>query len=108
MVMSGDDGDRVDDHAGFGALDAVDFFALAVDGHVAMDDADAALPRDADGEVGFRDGVHGGRSDGNVERELAGEFGGGIDFRGQNGGLAREEQDVVERKTFGDGTVNHE
>src|SRR5215471_818650 len=101
-------GDRVDNHARFGALHAVDFFALAVDGNVAVDNADAALPRDADGKAGFGDSIHSGRSDRYVERELAGEFRGGVDFRGQNGGLARQEQDIVERKAFGDGTVDHE
>ncbi len=50
----GRDGDRVDDHAAFGALHAIDFFSLAVDGHVAMNDADAALSRDGHGEVATR------------------------------------------------------
>ena len=58
----------VNDHATFGALYAVDFFALAVDGHVAVDEADAALAGDGDGQTGFGYGVHGGGGQGNVER----------------------------------------
>src|SRR5438552_1963581 len=44
-------GDGVDDHARFGPFHAVDFFALTVDGHVAVNDADAALARDGNGEA---------------------------------------------------------
>src|SRR5208337_5566024 len=72
------------------------------------DDADAALARNADGQARFRDGVHGGGRERNIERKIAGEFCGGIDFGGQDRGFAREEQDVVECKTFGDGAVSHE
>ena len=101
------DGDGVDDHAGFGTFDAIDFFGLAIERHVAMNDADAALARDADGETRFRDGVHGGGSERNVDGEFASEAGGGVDVGGKHGGAAGLEKDVVERKTFGDGTVNH-
>ena len=62
------DGDGVHDHAAFGTFYAVDFFALAVDGHVAVDEADTALAGDSDGETGFGYGVHGGGGQGNVER----------------------------------------
>ena len=72
-----------------------------------MNDADAALARDADGQARFGDGVHGGGSERNVDGEFAGEVGGGVDFGGKHGGFAGLEQDVVERKTFGDRTVNH-
>ena len=60
-------GDGVDDHARFGPFHAVDFFALTVDGHVAVNDADAALARDGNGEAGFRDSVHGRGGEGNGE-----------------------------------------
>ena len=85
----GRDGDRVDDHAGFGALDAVHFLELAVDREIAVDDADATLAGNADGEARFGDGVHGGGGERNVEGELAGEFRGGVDFGRQDGGFAR-------------------
>ena len=101
------DGDGVDDHAGFGALDAVDLLELAVDGEIAVNDADAALACDGDGEARFGDGVHGGGGERDVELELAGELRGGVDFGGQDGGFAREEEDVVEGESFVDGTVDH-
>src|SRR5580704_14297908 len=101
-------GDGVDDHTGFGALDTIDFFRLAVERHIAMNDADAALPGDADGEARFRDGVHGGGSERNVEGEFTGEIRGGVDVGGKDGRAARLEEHVVECKTFGDGTVNHD
>ena len=41
---------RIHDHAAFRALHAVHFFGLAVDGHVAVHDANAALLRDGDGQ----------------------------------------------------------
>src|SRR6266481_4302060 len=103
----GGDGDGVDDHAAFGALDAVDFFALAVDGHVFVHDADAALASDGDGQARFGDGVHGGGSERNVQGQLAGEAGARVGVGGENRGLARKQQNVVEREAFGDGTVNH-
>ena len=58
--LLGLDGDRVHDHAAFTALHAVHFFGLPLDGHVAMDDADAALLRQRDGEVRFGHRIHGG------------------------------------------------
>src|SRR5271170_6504263 len=91
------DGDGVDDHAGFGALHAVDFFALAVDGNVAMNDADTALACDGDGQARFGDGVHGGGSERDVDGEFAGELRGGFDFGGDYGGFARKEEHVVKR-----------
>ena len=60
----------IDDHAAFTAFDAVDFFGLAFDRHVAVDETDAALLRERDGEVGFGDGIHRGADDGNVQRDL--------------------------------------
>ena len=76
----------------------VDFLELAVDGEIAVNDADATLAghADADGS-GFGDGVHGGGGERDVELELAGELRGGVDFGGQDGGFAREEEDVVEQ-----------
>ncbi len=108
MVMSGRDGDGVNDHAGFGALDAVDFLGLAVDGHIAVNDADAALTGDGDGEARFGYGVHGGGGERDVDGEFAGEIGGGVDLGGENGRFAGLEEDIVECKTFGNRTINHE
>src|SRR5258708_14702470 len=85
----GRDGDRVDDHAGFGALDAVHFLELAVDREIAVDDADATLAGNADGEARFGDRVHGGGGERDVCGGVAGGFRGGVDFGWQDGGFAR-------------------
>src|SRR6266446_2064068 len=92
----GRDGDRVDDHAGFGALDAVHFLELAVDGEIAVDDADATLTGNADGEARFGNRVHSGGGERNVDGQLAGEFRGGVNFGRQDGGSARSDENVVE------------
>ena len=65
--LLGGHGDRVDDHAGFGALDLVDFAGLLLDGEVAMHDAEAALLGHGDGHARFGDGIHGGRKQRSVE-----------------------------------------
>src|ERR1700691_6536504 len=54
------DGDGVNDHAAFRTLYAVHLLRLAVNGHVAVDEADAAQAR-------VRYCVHGRGDDGNIE-----------------------------------------
>ncbi len=101
------DGDRVDDHAAFRTFHAVDFLALPVDGHVLVHDADAALAGDGDGQARFRNRVHGRGRQGDVQRQLAGEARARVRVGGEHRGFAGEEQDVVKRESFGDGTVDH-
>jgi hypothetical protein len=88
-------------------LDAVDFLALTVDGHVFVHDADAALAGDGDGQARFGHCVHGGGGQRDVQGQLAREAGARVGVRGQNRGLAGKQQNVVEREAFGYGTVNH-
>src|SRR6266478_5736544 len=101
------DGDGVNDHAAFRALDAIDFFALAVDGHVFVHDANAALAGDGDGQARFGHGVHGGGGQWDVQGQLAREAGARVGVGGENRGLAGEKQNVVEGKDFGNGTASH-
>ena len=49
-------------------------FGLLVNGHVAMHDADAALLRQRDGQARFRDRIHGGADDGNIQGDIAREL----------------------------------
>ena len=70
--LFGRDGDRVHDHAAFTALYAVHLFGLPAMRHVAVNEADAALLRERDGEVRFGNRIHGGADDGNVQRNTAG------------------------------------
>lgn len=104
----GRNGDRVDDHAGFGAFHAIDLFGLALEREIAMNDADTALSCDADGEARFGNGIHGGGREGNVDGQFAREMRGGVDLGRKDGRAPGFEQHVVECETFGDGTVNHE
>ena len=101
------DGDGVDDHAAFAAFHAVDFFGLPLDGHVAMDDSDAALLRQRDGQVRFGDGIHGGGNDRNVQGDLAREAGARVDFGGQHFAAGRFEQNIVESEALGEHVLNH-
>src|SRR2546428_205621 len=55
--------DGVEDHPRLAALDAVHLRRLAVDGHVLVDHADAALARDRHRHLRLRDGVHRGGDD---------------------------------------------
>ena len=101
------DGDGVDDHAAFTAFDAVDFFGLAGDRQVAVDDSNAALLRQSDREVRLGDGIHGGRNDRNIQSDLAGKAGSGIDFRRQHIAEGRFEQYIIEGEAFGQYVLNH-
>jgi len=103
----GRDGDGVNDHAAFRAFYAVDFFPLAIDGHIAVNDADASLAGDGDGQTRFGDGVHGGGSQRDVDGELAREIGAGVDVGWKHGGFAGEEKHVVKRKAFVNCAFDH-
>jgi hypothetical protein len=65
--------DGVGDDAVGGAFDLGDLAGLGLDGEVLVDDADAALLRERDGESGLGDGVHGRGDERDVERDGAGE-----------------------------------
>ena len=101
------DGDGVDDHAGFGALDLVDFAGLGVDGEVAVDDAEAALLGHGDGHAGLGDGVHGGGHEGGGEGDTAGEAGLRADLGGDYVGVGGNEEDVVKGQGFWNGGADH-
>ena len=88
--------DGVDDHARLVALDLVDLGDLVVDRQVAVDDADAAGPRDGDGQARLGDGVHRGGHDGDGQLDPRGEPGGGRHVGGQHRRLGGHEEDVVE------------
>src|SRR5207249_1011357 len=65
--------DGVQDHPRLAALDAVHLRRLAVDGHVLVEHADAALARDRHRHLRLRDGVHRGGDERDVEGDAAGE-----------------------------------
>ncbi len=102
------DGDGVDNHSAFTALHAVHFFGLALDGHVAMNDADAALLRQGDGEVRLGDRVHGRADDRDIDRDMPGQAGARIGFGRQDVAASRLEKYVVEGETFQNRFLDHE
>jgi hypothetical protein len=83
------DGDRVDDHAGLGLLHLRDLENLLVDGHVLVDDAEAALARHADGRGRLGHRVHGRRQDGNGQGDARGQVRANIDVFGNYLALGR-------------------
>ena len=105
--LLGRDGDRIDDHAGFRALDLVDLAGLLRDGQVAMDDADATLLGHGDGQARLGDGVHGGRDQRRGEGDVAGEMGLGADLGGNDFAVGRDEQNIVEGQSFRDRGGDH-
>jgi len=44
---------------------------------------------------------------GNIEADVPGEAGGGVDFRGDYAGQARDQKDIVERDPFGCDLIDH-
>jgi hypothetical protein len=100
--------DWIDDHPRFRTFHAVNFFALPVDRHIAVNDANAALSRDGDGQARFGNGVHGRRGQRHADAQLAGEIGGGVDLGGNDRGFSGQQQNVVEGQAIDNRTINHE
>ncbi|MNO76459.1 hypothetical protein D3C76_675330 [compost metagenome] len=74
------DGDRVLDHAGLELLDLAHFGSLLLDGHVLVDDADAAFLGHGNGQTGFGHGIHGGGNQRNIQLDATGQTGLETDF----------------------------
>src|SRR5689334_24582813 len=66
------DRDRIADDARLELLDQAHFGRLPLDGHVLVDDADAAGLRHRDGEAGFGNGIHCRRDDRQVQADRSG------------------------------------
>ena len=69
------DDDGIGDHARLTALHLVHFLGLAVDAEVLVDDADAPLLGQGDGQAALGDGVHGGGEEGDPQGDAAGSVG---------------------------------
>ena len=95
-------GHRVHDHPRLGTLDLVHFLGLAVDGHVLVNHAQAAMLSHGDGQARFGDRVHGRGDDGDVQVDVARQAGGDVDEVRVNVGAGGLEQDVVEGQSQGD------
>ena len=87
--------ERVGDNAVLTALDHVHLLSLLADGHILMDDADAALPGDGDGHAVLGDGIHGGADQRNIQMNFTGQAGVQINVGGQHITGSRDEQHVI-------------
>ena len=92
----GPDGHRVDDHPGLRLFDLFRLQGLGLDGHVAVQDADAALAGQGDGRVRLGHRVHGGTDEGNVEGDAPGQAGAEVRFTGQHRRGPRQQQQIIE------------
>ena len=90
----------VGDDAVFAALHLVHLFRLLLDGHVLVDDADAAFARDRDRHPVFGDGVHRRAHQRDVQANFIGEFGLQRHVRGDHVGRLRDEEYVVKCQSF--------
>ena len=81
-AVLGTDSDGIDDHAAFRALHLIHFQRLLGDGHAAVDNPDAALLRQGNRQARFRDRVHGGADDRDVQGDVARHPRAGINLRG--------------------------
>ena len=97
----GVDGYGVVDHAVFGAFHFANLMGLGLDRHVFVDHTDTALTSDGDGQVGFGHGIHGGRYDGGVDRNVAGETRCDANFARKNFGVGGDEEHVIEGEALG-------
>jgi hypothetical protein len=109
LVLEGDDvadlharrhDDRVAQHACFETLDARHFAGLVGRTKVLVDNADAAFLRHRDCQTGFGHGVHRGREQRDVERDVAGQLGAKGGVGRKNIRVGRDEQHIIERECF--------
>ncbi|MFM1941824.1 MAG: hypothetical protein RI897_806 [Verrucomicrobiota bacterium] len=87
--------DGVLDEAVDVVFDAADFGELLFLRHVVVDEAESAVEGHGDGHGGFRDRIHIGGDDGDMEFEVIGEFDVQLGIAGQDFGVERGERDVV-------------
>jgi hypothetical protein len=98
--LVGRDGNRIDDHAAFAALHLVHFFSLALHGHVAVDDPDAALLRERNGQVRFRHRIHGRADNRNIQADAPGEASARVGVGRHHRAARRLQKYVVKSETF--------
>ena len=89
-------GYRIADHAAFELLHPIDLPCLGIDRHVLVNDADAALLGNGDGEACLGDRIHGRRHNGEIDLDLAGQLACKRDIAGQDFRICRHQQHVIE------------
>ena len=92
------DGDGILDYPVEVVFDPGDVLDLLPWGKVVVDDPQAPVESHADGHLGFGDGVHVRREDGQVEVDAVGEIGLEVGVLRENGGIISGQGDIVERQ----------
>ena len=100
-------GNRVHDHAAFGALDLVHLGGLRRNVEVLVDDADTAFLRQGNGKVGLGDGIHRGADQRNVELDVVGQKGRHVGVTRQHVRTGGQQQHVVKRQALGQRLFKH-
>ena len=98
--MAGRNDHWVAQHTRFIALDLGHLGGLLLRREIFVHDADAALLGNGNRQPGFGDGVHRGRHQGEVQRNVAGKTGGKRGVLGQDLGVSWHQQHVVEGERF--------
>ncbi len=102
------DGDRIDHHAAFKALNPADLIGLFLDIQVLVDHAHAAGLGHGDGKARLGHRVHGGGHQRNAQFDRLGQAGAEyIDLGGKDFGGAGHQQDIVEGQGFADVWTGH-
>ena len=87
--------DRIDDHAAFAALYLVHLGDLLFDAQIAMDDAQAALPRQRNRQFALGHRVHGRADHRDVEQQPRMQLDADVHFVGERLRVARGQQHIV-------------
>src|SRR6185295_3592085 len=93
-------GDRVFDDAAFKAFDLRYLRGLCTGSHVLVNYPDSAFLRDGNRQARFGYGVHRGGQQRNIETDGTREPGGQAYIAGQDGGVGRNQQNIVEGQGF--------
>ena len=96
------DGDRIVNHTVLRPFHTADLLTLLVDGHVLVNYADTAGTSHCNSEFSLCNSVHCGRHDRSAERNISSELSGNIYSSRQDLGACRNEQNVIEGKSFWD------
>ena len=105
--VMGREEERIGDHAVLRALDLIDVRSLIGDGHVLVDDTQAALTRHSNGHAGIGDGIHRGGHQRDVQLDHGGELDGHVNVLGQNLAAGGHQQHIVKSKTFAHNLLKH-
>ena len=91
---------RIDDDAVLRTLDLVDLFALLVDAHILVNDADAALTRNRNRHFRLRDRVHPRRHHRDIQLDFIRQHRRHVDFIRQHLRMCRNEQYVIKSQSL--------